>query len=270
MSRQAKVSAPAFDTHRVIEGQGPCVVLIHGVGLDHEMWSLQAKALGKSFTVLRYDLIGHGGTPPWPGGFELEDLVAQLAALLDEQRVNQAHVVGFSLGALIAQAFALAHSHRLLGIVLVSGVYDRDRAARESVLKRLQQAERDGPPSVADAALERWFTKAYRKAHSDEVHKIERRLRANNADGFLPAYRLFAHADEWLADRLNEIRAPALVITGEDDVGSTPDMARRMSQAMRNAECRIVPSVRHMLPLEAAQELNTMLNDFLIRPEQAR
>ena len=263
MGDRARASVPAFDTCCVIEGQGPCVVLIHGVGLDHQMWSAQAHSLWGDFTVLRYDLLGHGGTPPRSGGLELDDFVAQLAALLDEHGIDDAHIVGFSLGALVAQAFALAQPHRLLRLVSVSSVYDRDEAAGKAVLRRLQQAEREGPGSIIQAALDRWFTKAYRHSHPQEVKKIEIRLRANTPQGFLPAYRLFARADRQLAGRLGEIKAPTLAITGENDVGSTPEMATRMSEAIPNAECRIISGVRHMLPLEAADELNALLNAFL-------
>ncbi len=263
MGERASESAPAFNTHRVKEGEGQCVVLIHGVGLDHQMWSAQAKALRKDFSVLRYDLVGHGETPPRPQSLELGDLADQLASLLDEEGIDHGYVVGFSLGTLIAQAFALAYPERVARLVLVSGVYDRDNAARALVSNRLQQAERDGPESIIEAALDRWFTDAYRELHANEVEKIERRLRANSREGFLPAYRLFAEADGLLGERLGEINAPALVVTGEDDTGSTPEMAKRMSAVMPNAECRIIPGVRHMLPMEAADELNALLNAFL-------
>ncbi len=268
MGERARASLPDFNTHRVVEGEGPCVVLIHGVGLDHAMWSAQAKALRENFTVLRYDLIGHGKTPPRQDDLVLEDFVTQLANLLEDEGIRRAHLVGFSLGALIAQAFALSNSHRLLSLVLMSGVYDRDDAARQAVSKRLEQAEREGPASIADAALERWFSDVYRQAHGDEVQRIERRLLANSPDGFLPAYRLFARADDRLAARLSEIDVPALVITGGDDTGSTPVMAKRMAKAMGNAECRVVPGVRHMLPMEAADDLNALLKEFLLSQEE--
>jgi pimeloyl-ACP methyl ester carboxylesterase len=267
MGDRARASAPVFHTHRVIEGDGPCVVLIHGVGLDHRMWSGQAAALSERFTVLRYDLIGHGSTPPWTRRLELTDFVAQLAALLDEERIRRIHVVGFSLGALIAQAFALAHPRRLMRLVLVSGVHQRNDPARQAVLDRLEQAEREGPSSLCDAAIDRWFSHGYRNAHRQEVSMIEERLRMNTPRGFLPAYRLFARADGELAGRLGEIKAPVLVITGADDIGSTPEMARRMSKAVGNAECRIVPGARHMLPMEAAEEVNKMLSAFLLTTE---
>lgn len=267
MGARARASAPAFDTHRVVDGNGPWVVLIHGVGLDHSMWSGQAIALSESFTVLRYDLVGHGHTPPWPGELDLDALVAQLAALLDEEGIPRTHVVGFSLGALIAQAFALSHPGRLERLVLVSGVYRRDDAARGAVFGRLEQAERDGLSSISDAAIRRWFSEEYRITYRQEVAKIEQRLRTNTPRGFLPAYRLFASADSQLADRLGEIKAPVLVVTGEEDSGSTPEMARRMSEAMPNAGCRLVTGVRHMLPLEAADELNAILQAFLLMKE---
>lgn len=263
MFERARTSVPAFDTHRVVEGSGPPVVLIHGVGLDHHMWAAQAEALRDRFTVLRYDLPGHGGTPPRPGGIGLDDLAAQLAALLDAENIRRARVAGFSLGALIAQTVALTHAERVERLVLISGVYDRGDKARDAVQKRLERAERNGPGSITQAAIDRWFTNAYRNSHPQQIEMIEQRLRTNTAEAFLPAYRLFADADRQLVGRLDNIKAPALVITGEDDTGSTPEMARRMSEAMPGAKLRIIPGVRHMLPLEAADELNTMLNAFL-------
>lgn len=259
--------AAAFRTHSVMEGEGPCVLLIHGVGLDHRMWSPQAAALSRDFNVLRYDLLGHGLTPAFPGEISLDSLVGQLSALLEEHGVTRAHVVGFSLGSLIAQAFALARPECLMRLVLLSGVYDRSHSAREAVLERLKLAELSGPDSLVEGALDRWFTDGYRKSHQRDIAMIEQRLRHNSPQGFLPAYRLFARADEWLAGRLGKISAPTLVVTGEQDPGSTPDMAKRMSEAMPDADCRIIAGVRHMLPMEAAEELNVMLKTFLSNSE---
>ena len=98
-----------FSTHFVIGGDGPWLVLIHGVGLDLHMWSRQAAVLEKNRRVLRYDLIGHGETPPAGDPLSLDDFVSQLHELLNLLGVERAGIVGFSMGALVAQAFALEH-----------------------------------------------------------------------------------------------------------------------------------------------------------------
>lgn len=256
-------TAGSFLTHHVTEGGGPWLVLIHGVGLDLHMWSRQAAALGEIRRVLRYDLIGHGETPPAGEPLTLGDFVSQLYQLLKRLGVERADFAGFSLGAMVAQAFALEHPAMLGKLVLVNGVYARSDEARAAVLARLRQVETVGIESTVEASLSRWFTEGFRSNHPGEIEKIEKRLRANAPEGFLPAYRLFADADAELAGRLAAIRAPTLVVTGEHDSGSTPEMARRMREDIPGAVLRVIPGMRHMLPVEAADELNVLLVDFL-------
>ena len=252
-----------FRTHSVVEGNGPWVVMIHGVGLDLEMWAQQAAALRGAHRLLRYDLLGHGQTPAYGEVLSPTDFVDQLEALFDEHAIQRADVVGFSLGAKVAQAFALAHPARLQKLVLLNGVHARTRAQRQAVLDRLAAVERDGVGATVAAAIERWFTDSFRDSHPQEVAKVQRRLMSNTLEGFLPAYRMFANADDDVMGRLGEIQAPTLVITGEEDTGSTPAMAKRMQAEIANAELRVLPRVRHMLPMEAAEALNLMLADFL-------
>lgn len=250
-------------TRYVVEGDGPWVVLIHGVGLDLQMWSRQARTLETRFRVLRYDLIGHGDTPPAGDKLTLSDLAGQLHELLGALGVQRASLVGFSLGALVAQAFTLEHSHRVERLVIANGIFERSEEARAAVAMRLARAEREGPDSIIDAALARWFSDGFRRRHADAVEEIATRLRGNSPAGFLPAYRMFASADPAPAGRLNSIQVPTLVVTGELDEGSTPEMARRMSEEIPDARLRIFPAVRHMLPIEAADEFNALLCAFL-------
>jgi pimeloyl-ACP methyl ester carboxylesterase len=257
-------------THFRVEGDGPAVVLIHGVGLDLEMWQAQVAALRGRFTIVRFDLLGHGASAKPPGALRLKSFVAQLAMLFDYLRLQQAVVVGFSLGALIAQSHALAHGERLAGLVLLNGVYDRPPEARRDVLARLRQAEIDGPDSIIDAALARWFTPAFAASAPDTVARIRDRLTANDRHGFLSAYRVFAEADAELAGRLGAIACPTLVATGADDPRSTPAMARAMATAIPHAEVRILPGLRHLAPVEGAATVNQMLGDFLDRLERHR
>ncbi len=252
-----------FQSHRVVEGSGPWVVMIHGVGLDLEMWAQQAAALRGSHRLLRYDLLGHGQTPPFGQALLLQDFVEQLNALLDEYAIERADIVGFSMGAMVAQAFALAHPARVQKLILLNGVYARTRTQRQAVLERLAAVERDGVDATVAAAMERWFTDSFRGSQPQQVTEVQQRLMTNALEGFLPAYRMFANADDDLAGRLGEIQAPTLVITGADDVGSTPAMAERMQAEIPNAKLRVLPGVRHMLPMEAAEALNAMLADFL-------
>ena len=250
-------------THFRVEGRGPAVVLVHGVGLDLEMWEAQARALQDRYTVIRYDMLCHGASAKPPGDLRLQSFVAQLEMLHDYFKLGRFALIGFSMGALIAQAYALVRPQSLTGLVLMNSVHDRTAAQREAVLSRLRQAERDGPSSIIDAALTRWLSEPFRADNPETVASIRHRLESNDPRGFLAAYRIFAMAEAIQAERLQDIGCPTLVMTGARDSGSTPAMSETMAAAIPNAQCRILPDLMHLAPIEGAAAVNAALAGFL-------
>src|SRR5689334_14417387 len=130
----------------------PLVVLLHGVGLDHTMWRPVGALRADEFEVLTPDLLGHGGNAPARDGIALADLAEAVAAALPAP----AHLVGFSLGALVAQHLARYRPDLVLTLTSVSSVCRRTDAERTAVLGRLASAEADFPASV-EASLQRWY-----------------------------------------------------------------------------------------------------------------
>jgi pimeloyl-ACP methyl ester carboxylesterase len=239
------------------------VILLHGVGLDRTMWQAQAHLLASVRRVVTYDLLGHGESPRAGAATTLDDYVAQLARLLDFLRAQRAAVLGFSFGGLIAQAFALAQPARVEKLVLMSTVHERSPTQRQGVEGRLDKARSAGPQAIIEAAVGRWFSPPFIAGQPEVIGEIERRLRGNDPESFLAAYALFAKSDQGLADRIAGIAAPTLVVTGELDTGSTPDMARRMADAIPGAELEIIPEARHMMPVELPGEVGRSLRRFL-------
>ena len=250
-------------SHVVIDGAGPPVVLVHGVGSDLQSWVGQVPALARRYRVVRYDTLGHGRTPMPDGEVTLQSYADQLQAVRAALGLARFALVGFSMGVPIGQLFAFAHSGDLAGLVLMSGVYDRSPEQREAVRARLRQAQAGGRAVLADAALERWLTPEYRAAHPDVEAAIRKRLADNDSTSFLAAYRIFAEADPWVVGRLGEIRCPTLVATGEHDPGSTPAMTERMAKEIPNARSHVMPRLRHMAQHEGAELVNRLLLDFL-------
>ncbi len=265
--QQAASGAPSARadgaTHFLSEGEGPAVVLVHGVGLDHGMWAAQAAELAKRFQVIRYDLWGHGLSAPPPSPASLDDFVRQLVLLLDRLRQDKMALVGFSMGALIAQAFATAHPDRLTHLVLCHAVFQRSPAERRAVAARVEQLAAGGPAATTEAAIDRWFTQGFRDARADQVEAIRRRLLTNDPEGYLAAYRVFATADAQAGNRLSQVTCPVLVMTGADDPGSTPAMARALGDVLPDARVEILPGLRHMAIMEAPGLFNRMLVEFL-------
>jgi len=246
-----------------ISGAGPSLVLLHGVGLNQSIWAEQVKAFSATHQIITYDLLGHGRSATVSGNAALGDWVHQLEKLSEELKLERFSLVGFSFGGLIAQGFAAKHADRIEKLVLMSTVYARNEQERAGVLARLDVAEREGPQAIIAAALSRWFSQEFAAEYPVVLQGYERMLRNNEPASFLAAYKCFATGDKQLADMVSGIGCPTLVMTGELDGGSTPDMARRLAVAIPSARCFFIPQGRHMMPVEMPDEVNSVLRRFL-------
>lgn len=235
------------------------VVLLHGVGLDHSMWDAFTAAvrdgLGRPVTAL--DLPGHGSRPPLTGPATLAELAEDVAARLP----GRAHLVGFSLGALIAQHLARFRPELVASLTSVSSVCLRTPDEAAAVASRLAGASADFPASV-EASISRWYP-AGSGVPEDTVEQTRATLLANHVPSYLHAYRVFATGDAAIGPELGAIRVPSLAVTGELDPGSTPEMTRRLGEAIPGARTAVVPRARHMLPVERPAELAGIITAFI-------
>ena len=133
-----------------VDGDGPWVTFIHGIGSAIEGWDGIVAELSDRFRCLRYDLRGHGESPLPPLPYGLDEYVADLAALLDRRDVPATHLVGHSLGGMIAQGYALRHPERVGKIVLVSTVAGRNAEERQAIVGLVETLEREGAASILD------------------------------------------------------------------------------------------------------------------------
>lgn len=269
MSDQA--STPGrFDTHQThyhLEGDvenEPAVVLIHGVGLDHTMWDAQVRGLQPHFTVLTYDILGHGLTPYRAGTATLADYVTQLTDLLDTLGIGSIHLVGFSVGGIIAQRFCGIAPQRLASVTFMNSVYRRLDEELVRVRERLRLTRTQGAGATADEALIRWFNADFRDANPTLIDRIRQRLVSNNLDGYVAAYNCFVNGDQEVGDALMHLNCPALAITSDGDVGSTPVMCERMARDLRYPTVKVIEGYKHGVPIEGADLVNAALLEFLL------
>ena len=245
------------------QGSGPTVVLIHGFGLNRAMWQWQLPALTPHFSVLTYDLLGHGESPPPAGTPSLAMFARQLLRLMDRCGIERAALVGFSLGGMIARRAALDHAERVSALAILNSPHDRSPAEREAVRKRVRQTEAQGPSANVEPALERWFSPAFR-AEAPETIALVRTWIAGNDPALYPwIYRVLAEGDAELVQGLERIACSTLVMTGENDPGNTPAMARAMAGSIPGARLAILPGLRHMALAEAPAAVNAPLCAFL-------
>ena len=244
-----------------VEGRGRRVTLLHGVGSHLQAWDDVAASLRDRFTLLRYDLRGHGKSGKPPGPYNLDDYVADLAALLDAQPVDRTTLVGFSFGGMIAPAFTVRHPERVRALGIVSAVAGRTPEQRAAVVKRADELGRGGASMTVGAAIERWFTPEFRAQNPDIIERQIQRVLGNDPGGYAAAYRVFAESD--LIDDLGKISCPTLVMTGDHDTGSTPTMAMAIHERIAGSRLVILPRYRHSLLIEATTDVLRELRAFL-------
>jgi len=237
------------------------LVLLHGVGLDHTVWDDVRPLLEQALPgaeVLAPDLPGHGAADRVDDDVTL----AALAEAVGAHVPPGAHLVGFSLGALVAQHLAVHRPDLVASLTSVSSVCRRTPAEREAVLARLEVATSD-VDAAARASIHRWYDGT--DVAPEAVERTRAVLAANDPAQFLACYRVFAAGDAEVAGDLHRIGVPSLVVTGGDDPGSTPDMTRRLAEAVPGCRAVVVPGVRHLLAVQAPQTLATLVADLVTR-----
>ena len=244
-----------------IEGDGPPLFLIHGIGASREAWRFIVPELRSEFTCITYDLRGHGASPMPHGEFGLDDLVADLEDLRSRLGIERAHFAGHSLGGMIAPAYARAHRERVLTLGLLStaaGRTEEDRAKLASVYRLLEE---EGIPRALEVLVERWFSDAFARAQPKLVERRVAQVVATDATVFLNVFRIYAGTE--MAPWLKDIEAPSLVLTGKNDGGCNPRLNRFISAELPDSELVILDTYRHAILIEAPTEVAAHLKRFI-------
>ena len=236
------------------------IVFIHGVGLTKEIWSPQLEFF-KNYNVITYDLIGHGKTPLEKKQLNFEDFVKQLLNLIDELEIKKIHLVGFSLGSLIARHFAAKHADRLNSLVLHASTYKRSLEQKRIVENRFELMKNDRPASK-DRAIRRWFTAECIKNNQKIYDKIYSMLDENNHEYLMKTYKLFVNYEDD-DEIIGKINVNTLVTTGQHDVGSTTTMAINLSEKIKGAKYIEIKNGKHLCNIECAREFNKVLEQFI-------
>ena len=134
------------------------IVFIHGVGLTYEIWQPQLDFF-TNYSTLAYDILGHGKSSLKKQNISFDDFSDQLIKLIDELNFQKIHLVGFSIGSLIARNFATKFNDRLQSLVLLGSIYKRTEQQQKIVNERFHQAKRE--LKLSKLALKRWFTDKY-------------------------------------------------------------------------------------------------------------
>ena len=233
------------------------IVFIHGVGLNHKIWEPQINVFENTF--LAYDILGHGNTPLNKENINFDDFSNQLKNLIDELNMKKIHLVGFSIGSLIARNFASKYSDRLESLILLCSIFKRTEKQQQVVKDRFELAKKSR--NLSKQALKRWFTDDYLEKNPNIYNKISSMLEQNNVENFLRVYELFVnHKDN---EKFENINTKTLVMTGEGDIGSTPEMSENLSKVINNSKVKIISKGKHLCSIECADDVNMFIKKHI-------
>ena len=242
----------------------PVLTLTHPLGATLALWDDHAAALTQRYRVLRYDVRGHGASDIPAGPYTLGQMSSDLFELLDSLDIADTHFVGVSMGGLIGMTAALDRPERIKSLVLCDTTACYGPTVRPMWEDRLRIAETEGmAPSLVGRTMAVWFTESYRVAHHKEVERIAAMLRHTDPRGYAAAIRAIAYVD--LTERIGGIRRPTLVVVGEEDRGTPPDMARAIHKRIAASELLVLPGSMHCAVVEDADTFLGALLDFLSR-----
>ena len=234
------------------------IVFIHGVGLTYEIWQPQLNFF-KNYSTLAYDILGHGKSSLDKQNISFDDFSDQLVKLIDELNFKKIHLIGFSIGSLIARNFATKFNDRLQSLVLLGSIYKRTEQQQKIVNERFNQAKRD--LKLSKLALKRWFTDKYLENNPDTYDKISSILSSNNMENFIKVYDLFVnHKND---EDFEKITVNTLIMTGEYDIGSTIEMSQQLNKIIKNSQLQIIKNGKHLCGIECADDVNLTIKNFI-------
>lgn len=245
-----------------IEGQGPALYLVHGIGARKTTWDELIDGLKQDFTCVSYDLRGHGDSPVPPTPYSLNDLVDDLEALRQKLGHRKIHVAGHSLGGMIGPAYAQAHPEHTLSVGLFStaaGRSEDDRAKLKAVGEAMEQ---NGVVETLETFIERWFTDAFIETHPELIEARLQQVKDTPADVFLNVFWIYATTE--MAPWLHQVECPCLVLTGELDGGCNPRLNRFIHAELPDSRLVILDGLKHSLMIEASDRVLPYLREFLL------
>jgi (E)-2-((N-methylformamido)methylene)succinate hydrolase len=238
------------DVSAIVAGDGPLVVLVHGVGLRAEAWNRQIDVLATRHRVLAVDLPGHGDSPVLNHQMGLSGYTEAIVGSLDEPAL----VVGHSMGAMVALDMVSRYPDHVHGIAALNAIHQRSSQAQLAVHARA--AELDGECRIDPSrTLERWFA----NQESAERSACQKWLTQMDPRAYRMAYQVFANENGPSDQVLSAISCPAMFVTGSEEPNSTPAMSHRMADLAPHGHAKVLNGAAHMMPMTHADEVSALL-----------
>lgn len=265
MNQRHFLIEPAPRLAVTVAGEGPLVVLLHGIGGNRINWRRTLPALSVEFQVAAFDARGYGGSDDVAGPRRMADFRDDLARVLDHFDAKRAHLVGLSMGGRVALHFHAAWPERVASLVLADthlGFRALSERDREAFVARRRDPLLAGK-TPADIAPDLARTLAGDPDDAALMAELVASLSALRTEPYLAT--IAASVEDDLDPLTDGIAVPTLVLTGERDRVTPPALAREIAAAIQGAQLAIIPGAGHLSNIEAPEAFNGAVLDFLRR-----
>jgi 3-oxoadipate enol-lactonase len=256
----ARVLIGDIGLHYEVEGDGSPLLLLHGLGGNLHTWDADTPVFARHHRVLRPDLRGCGASDKPPGPYSPALFARDLDALCAAVGVEPVHVVGISMGGVVAQRFALDHPSRVRSLVLVSTSSEVGAASTAAWRRLADMIERRGfDTRSADAS--RAFSPGFAAQHPEMVAELGRRNSLNDPRSYAAAARAMSDYN-WTAE-LVRLAVPTLVLQGLEDQLTPPGGSVKMARVLPRARLLLIPGAGHNLPMEQPEVFRNSVLAFV-------
>jgi pimeloyl-ACP methyl ester carboxylesterase len=242
-----------------VEGEGPAVLLVHGLGGTSNFYQVQAEALAERFRVVRVDSAGAGRSPV-ADGIDIASHAQDVAAVLDALEIGSAAVVGHSMGTLVVRELAARHPDKVSALALLGAVREPAEAGRQAQRDRAAVLREQGTAAVAPAVVANALSETTRRERPEVAAFVRELVMRQDPEGYARNCEALAAATD-----PGPVAAglPLLLVTGADDKVGPPEASREIADAHGSATVEILPGVGHWTALEAARPVTDLLLKFL-------
>lgn len=264
-----ELAAPPIELNCRVEGEGPTIVLLHGIGGNHTVWNEVIPGLAKGFQVLAPDLRGHGRSPAPPEShYTFREMMGDVLRLLDDRKIASAHMVGVSGGALLALRLTLDDADRVRSLTMVSGAAYTDAHTRAVAERWATTYAKEGPDRFALRILKDLYYPDWVEANLDFADEVRQQVRHQDYGPAVQWALSMASFDE--RSRIASVARPTLIIQGMNDAVIDPSHARILRQSIPGAQIRILAETGHLVPIERPKEVVEAIRAFVGAVEAAR
>ena len=252
----------AFD----VRGSGPPLVLIMGYRLSSGAWPTSfIDGLTKGFTLILFDNRGTGLSDKPTFGYELSNMAKDVCGLMDHLGIERANILGYSMGGAVAQELVCQFPERVSALVLCATLCGGPRAiyAQPAVISIMHDLDGLDPVTVARRIWTVTYEPKYLETNVDKIEQQMRRELENRTPLHAADLQFQAFVDFESSQRLSEVRAPTMIMTGDRDVLIPPRNSEILAELIPGALLSVIPGCAHRIMWEATDKCVTLISNFL-------